>query len=827
MQATPTGWRMLVEAGGIPDGVRLRMTAGEPLPRDLADTMGAGAGVRVWNLYGPTETTIYSGGDAVSPSPAPIEIGSIIAGTQLYVLDASLRPVPAGVIGEVYIGGAGVAHGYHGAPGMTAARFLPDPFSGRPGARMYRTGDVGRWRRSGRIELAGRADRQIKIRGYRIESGEVEAALRGHDDVAQAVVSVRGSGHDARLVGYLVTRSGSGDPPAGLSEHLRQALPDYMVPATFVVLPALPLTGSGKIDYRALPEPDWAAGTGQAGAAPQTPAQARLTEIMAEVLALPAAVGVNDNFFALGGHSLTAVRLMARIHDEYGVELPVRTLFADPTAAGLADALDDGGGEEEPDHGGAQPAGGPGASSTRFPATFGQQRLWSLQQAAPGEPASNIACLMWLDGPLDVPALQRAMDATVARHGALRTSIAASDGVPEQVIADTAAVPVERIELPPALDSPERAQRAEAIAASRARRPFDLAAGPLIRATLVVLDLERYAFLLVMHQSISDSASLEILLGELSAVYRGETTGGAAALPPLWMDYGDYAVWQRDRIRGEELDRQLDYWRGRLAGAPEFLELPSDRPEPASPSSAGALAALTVDAATTRRLAEMAQAGNATPFMAFLTGFVAVLSRYSGQSDIVVGAQAAGRTHTELEPIVGLIANTVPLRISLAGAPTFAGLLEQVREVTVDALGHQETPFEKLAEELAPHQTRAHSPLVQVQFRYGSMTAPALDLPGVTARSQVRFTGPAQADLSLYADPDGDVTTLTLEYKTDLYSPAWADRFLRCTAHVLSRAAAAPGTLVADLPMLPDAGPDDAPDDEPDAQIVRHDGSGS
>ena len=354
MQATPAGWRMLVDAGGIPPGVTLRMTAGEPLPRDLADIMCAGAivsgavdsgaGVRVRNLYGPTETTIYSGGDAVEPSPAPIEIGSVIAGTTLYLLDDRQRPVPPGAIGEVYIGGAGVATGYHGQPGMTAGRFLPDPFSGsipggQPGARMYRTGDVGRWRPSGRIELAGRADRQIKIRGYRIESGEVEAALRDHDDVAQAVVSVRGSGHDLRLVGYLVTRSGSSQPPDKLRERLREVLPDYMVPAAFVVLPALPLTGSGKVDYRALPEPDWGAVAGQDPVAPRTPTESRLAAMVAELLTLPGPVGISDNFFALGGHSLTATQLMARIRGVYGVTLPVRTLFADPTVAGLAAAV--------------------------------------------------------------------------------------------------------------------------------------------------------------------------------------------------------------------------------------------------------------------------------------------------------------------------------------------------------------------------------------------------------------------------------------------------------------------------------------------------------
>jgi amino acid adenylation domain-containing protein len=349
LQATPAGWRMLVDADGIPDGVKLRMTAGEPLPRDLADAMCAGPDVRVWNLYGPTETTIYSGGDAVSPSPAPIEIGPVIAGTQLYVLDAGLRPVPPGVMGEVYIGGAGVARGYHGAPGMTAGRFIPDPFSGRPGARLYRTGDVGRWRESGRIELAGRADRQIKIRGFRIESGEVEAALRSHDDIAQAVVSVRGGGHDVRLVGYLVTRSGATRPPAELREFLREVLPDYMVPAAFVVLPALPLTGSGKIDYRALPEPDWGAAPGQVPAAPRTPVEARLAAIVAELLGLPAPAGVSDNFFALGGHSLTATRLMARIRAVYGVDLPIRALFSDPTVAGLAAALAAAGGAQAGD----------------------------------------------------------------------------------------------------------------------------------------------------------------------------------------------------------------------------------------------------------------------------------------------------------------------------------------------------------------------------------------------------------------------------------------------------------------------------------------------
>jgi amino acid adenylation domain-containing protein len=365
-QATPTGWRMLVAAGGVPAGVTLRIAAGEPLSRDLADVIGHGPGVRLFNLYGPTETTIYSGGGPVDPSPAPIEIESVIRGTRLYVIDERGRPAPPGVIGEVYVGGAGVSQGYQAAPGMTARRFVPDSYDRRGGARLYRTGDLGRWRWSGRIELAGRADRQFKIRGYRVESGDVEAALREHPDVEQAVVSVRGADRDARLAGYIVTRSGAGEPPADLAEHLRELLPDYMVPAAFVVVPAFPLTGSGKIDHLALPEPEWGSIPGQTTVAPRTPVESQLSEIVAELLDLPAPPGVTDNFFALGGHSLTATRLMSRIATVYGVELPLRTLFGDPTVAGLAGALN-AGQNGSPGGPAARPATGDGAAHRLVP----------------------------------------------------------------------------------------------------------------------------------------------------------------------------------------------------------------------------------------------------------------------------------------------------------------------------------------------------------------------------------------------------------------------------------------------------------------------------
>jgi amino acid adenylation domain-containing protein len=440
----------------------------------------------------------------------------------------------------------------------------------------------------------------------------------------------------------------------------------------------------------------------------------------------------------------------------------------------------------------------------RFPVSFSQQRLWFLDQLDPGEPTYNMAYAMWLDGLLDTRALQRAIDAMVARHAVLRTSIVAFDGVPEQIVADTAAVPIERIELPAALDDGGRTRQAESIAAERARQPFELAAGPLIRAALIGAGPDRHLFVLVMHHSISDGASMEILIGELSAVYRAETTGAPASLPPRWMEYGDYAVWQQDRMRGEELDRLLSYWSGQLRGAPQVLTLPADRPRPARQSARGAAATVTVDAATTRRLAAVAHGANATMFMLFLTGFAAVLSRYARQTDIVIGTQVAGRTHEELDPIVGMFTNTVALRISLAGDPTFAGLLGRVRDTTVDALLYQELPFEKLVDELAPDRTLAHSALMQVQFVHGSLTPPVLDLAGITSRCRPLLTGTAKLDLTMYADTlDGQATRLALEYSTDLFGPAWADRFLRCMAHLLEQAADAPGTPVADLPMLP------------------------
>ena len=439
----------------------------------------------------------------------------------------------------------------------------------------------------------------------------------------------------------------------------------------------------------------------------------------------------------------------------------------------------------------------------RFPVSISQQGLWFLYQLSPGDPMFHMAYAMSLDGPLDASALQRALDAAVARHAVLRTRIVALDGVPEQVVADAGAVAIEHIRLPEALDSGESTQQAESIAADRARQPFDLAAGPPIRATLIRTGPDRHMFVLVMHHIISDGPSMQILMEELSASYRAELTGVPAPLPPLPMSYGDYAVWQREWMSGEELERQLSYWREQLKGVPRVLALPTDRPRPARQSYCGARASVTIDDTTITSMTEVAQAANATMFMAFLTGFVVVLSRYARQQDFVVSTHAAGRTHTEFDPIVGLFSNPILLRTSLAGNPSFAALLGRIRDTTIDAMSHQRLPFDKLVDDLAPDRSLAHAPLAQVQFAYRPFAPPGLDLPGVTSNCRMLFTETARLDLDMYVDgSSGHETALVLEYKTDLFDPPWADRFLRCVAHLLKHAAQAPGTPVADLPML-------------------------
>ncbi|HEU0076107.1 MAG TPA: amino acid adenylation domain-containing protein, partial [Longimicrobiaceae bacterium] len=628
LQATPATWRMLLAAGweGRP-GLRA-LCGGEALSPDLAEQLLTRVAA-LWNLAGPPETTVWSTVHRVRPDGGAPPIGRPIAGTRVYVLDGGAEPVPPGVQGELLIGGAGVARGYHGRPELTAERFLPDPFSAEPGARMYRTGDRVRWFARGELEYLGRIDQQVKLRGFRIEPGEIEAALLEEPSVREAAVLAR-EDHpgERRLVGYVVAPGGD---TAGLREHLRKRLPEYMVPAAIVMLDSLPLTPNGKLDRRALPAPD--AASAEVYVAPRTPAEEMLAGILGEVLRLER-VGAEDNFFELGGHSLLATRVVSRVREAFGVELPLRALFEVPTVAGLAgrvEALLTGGEAKQ-----APPLVRVARDGSALPLSFAQQRLWFIDQLEPGSAAYNMPHALRLRGRFDPAVLERAVTEVVRRHETLRTVFAVVDGEPVQVVRDASPVTLPVTDLR-SLPAASREAEVRHLARDEAARPFDLAAGPLLRVSAVRLDEAEWGLLFTMHHIVSDGWSMGVLVREVSALYDALAEGREAGLPELPVQYADYAAWQRGWLAGETLEAKLGYWREKLAGAPPLLELPTDRPRPQVQHPRGASVRVDLPAEISAGLRALSRREGATAFMTLLAAWQLLLSRYSGQEDVSVG----------------------------------------------------------------------------------------------------------------------------------------------------------------------------------------------
>ncbi|HYH79478.1 MAG TPA: amino acid adenylation domain-containing protein, partial [Longimicrobium sp.] len=690
-------------------GLRRAFVGGDRVPADLlAEMREALPGAEAHVLYGPTEGTILASAHPV-PADGIVEghpIGRPLGNVRLYVCDASGSPQPAGVPGELLIGGAGVARGYLCRPAMTAERFVPDPFSVEGGARLYRTGDRARWRADGTLQYLGRLDFQVKVRGFRIELGEIEAVLRGHESVTDCVVVVREDvPGDRRLVAYVV----GGVEAGGLREHLRRSLPEYMLPAAYVVLEALPLTSNGKLDRKALPSPEYAAGADRY-VAPRTPVEEVLAEIWAEVLRLER-VGVEESFFDLGGHSLLATRVVSRVRDVFAVELPLRAIFEGPTVAELAGRV------EEMRRAGLPvlPPVVPVERTGALPLSFAQERLWFIDRLEPGSAVYNMPVAWRLGGTLDEAALERSLGEIVRRHEALRTVFGEVDGSPVQVIAPFGgfALPVEDLS---GLGDADREAAVRRRAREEAARPFDLSAGPLFRAALLRLGEEGHVLLLSMHHIVSDGWSMGVFFRELSALYAAYREGGESPLPELPVQYADYAVWQREQLEGEVLDRQLAYWRERLAGAPDLLELPTDHPRPAVQTFRGATVPVDLSPELLERLQALGRSEGATLYMTLLGAFQVLLSKYSGSEDVVVGSPIAGRTRGEVEELIGFFVNTLVLRTDLSGDPSFREVLRRVGEVTLGAYEHQEMPFEKLVAELQPERSLSHSPLFQVMF---------------------------------------------------------------------------------------------------------------
>ncbi|HEX7242141.1 MAG TPA: condensation domain-containing protein, partial [Longimicrobiaceae bacterium] len=607
--------------------------------------------------------------------------------------------------------------------------------------------------------------------------------LERHPAVREAVVVVR----EDRLVGYVV---GEAVTAAELRAHVGDRLPEYMVSSAVVVLDAFPLTPSGKVDRLSLPAPEQTADEA-AHAAPGTPTEEIVAGIFAEVLGVEG-IGAGDDFFALGGHSLLATRVVSRVRSSLGVELPVREMFEEPTVAGLAARVDallrDGSGP------GAPPLV-PVPRDRPLPASFAQRRLWLIDRMEPGSAAYNLPAALRLRGVLDVRALERALGETVRRHEALRTTFAEAGGEPVQTVHEPAAVALPAADLRH-LPAGAREREALRLATEEALRPFDLAAGPLLRAALLRLGEEEWALLFTMHHAVSDGWSIGVLVREVSALYAGEP------LPPLPVQYADFAAWQRAWLSGEALDERVAWWRGRLAGAPPLLELPVDRPRPASQGGAGASVPFTIPTEMERALRSLARREGATLFMALLAGWQLLLARWSGQDDVLVGTPVAGRTRVETEGLIGFFVNTLVLRAELSGEPSFRGVLAQVRETTLGAYHHQEVPFEKLVEELAPERSLGHAPLFQVMFALQNTDTGDLRLGELEVEALGAVDPPAKFDLSLeMAEAAGELCG-TLHYRSELWERATVERMLGQLETLLEAVAADPDRPALEAPIL-------------------------
>ena len=755
------------------------------------------------NMYGITETTVHV---TYRPVTAAADfsagrgslIGVPIPDLELYVLDQNQNPVPIGVPGELHVGGAGVGRGYLNQPELTAERFVPNPFGPEAGERLYRSGDLARYRPEGDIEYLGRIDHQVKIRGFRIELGEIEAVLSRHPAVRETVVLAREDEvGDRRLVAYVVPNKETASTTHALHSFLKQKHPDYMVPSAFVFLDALPLTPNGKVDRRALPAPDQSRPELENPfVAPRTPVEELLAKIWAEVLKLEK-VGIHDNFFDLGGHSLLATQVVSRLHEVLHVEIPLRSIFENPTVAGLAGRIAS---ARPVERNLRAPSHSPESSDQQYPLSFAQQRLWFLEQLEPETAIYNTPEAIRIRGPLHVEALEQSLNEIVRRHQALRTIFRVIDGQPMQVILPSLILPLPVVDLSDCTEN-GREDEARRLAREEAERPFDLVRGPLLRATLLRLGHEDHVLLLTMHHIVSDGWSLGVFYRELTAVYDAIAKALPSPLTELTVQYVDYAQWQRNWLQGEILESQLGYWKEQLEGV-LTIELPTDRPRPAVQSFRGARQFFVLPKELTETLKALSQEQRATLFMTLLAAFKALLYRYSGQRDVAVGIPIAGRSRYEFEGLIGFFVNTLVLRTDLSGHPTFRELLNRVREVALGAYGHQDLPFEKVIEELQPERDLSRNPLFQVLFQLRNLPNQTLRLSDAKIEDFPFERNIAKFDLTLDITEGAGELRCIFDYNTYLFDASTITRMQEHFKTLLESIVAQPDCAISELPLL-------------------------
>ncbi|HEV2844920.1 MAG TPA: amino acid adenylation domain-containing protein, partial [Thermoanaerobaculia bacterium] len=761
-----------------PAAIRLRalLTGGDRLRR----TPRPGLPFRLFNHYGPTECSVVTTWTEVPPDPDGTlpPLGRPISGLRVHVLGRHGEPAPPGAPGEICVAGPGLARGYLGRPERTAERSVPDPFG--DGERLYRTGDLARWRAGGDLDFLGRIDRQVKIRGVRIELGEIEAALAAFPTLREAVVEARDLGAGPALVAWVVAREGEALDVRELAAFLRGTLPEALVPSAFVPLPALPLTVHGKIDRQALPDP--VPGERETEE-PRTAVERLLAGIWADLLGADR-IGLRDGFFDLGGHSLLAARMVSRVREALGVEVPLSQVFASSTLADFAAAVE----RTRSDATGSETAIPPVPRNGDLPASFAQERLWLLEGMAPGIPVYNVPAVLRLRGRLSVPALAAALDGIARRHEALRTTLPEVAGGPVQRVHPPAPFPLHLEDLAGGPD-PEAAARR--LAGEEAARSFDLQRGPLARAVLLRLAPEDYWLCLTLHHTVTDGWSTGLLLRELAALYQE-----SADLPDLPVQYADYAAWQRSALSGEALEERLGRWRRRLEAAPTVLELPADRPRPARQSFRGDIERLDLGS-----LEAVGRRGT-TPFMVLLAAFQALLGRYTGRQDLLTGAPVANRGRREAEGLIGFFVNLLALRADLAGDPTFGELTARVRRSVLEDFAYEDVPFEKVVEAVAPGRDLSRPPLVQAVFTLQNALPPLELAPGLEARVEEVHSGTAKFDLTVFVEEGAGGFEARAEYASDLFDAATVQRLLGHFRVLLEGIAANPEARLSALPML-------------------------
>ncbi len=770
--------------------------AGESCPAGMAARWSTGRSF--FNAYGPTEITVCASlMKCTAEYPDGPPIGYPLANTQIYLLDSDLQPVPCGVPGELYVGGIGLGRGYLNQPALTAEKFIPNPFSAQAGARLYKTGDLAMYQSGGAIAFLGRIDHQVKLRGYRIELGEIESVLAKHPAVREAVVIARDDIRGLkRLIAYLVP----GDELSvdALKTFLSEYLPDYMIPAAFVMLNELPLTISGKIDRGALPEPDQEDDEQSPGfVPPATAVEEMLAGIWSELLG-KRQVGIHQSFFELGGHSLLATQILSRVREVFKVELPLYELFQRPTVAQQASSV------EALLRAGEQLDAPPIERvdrNTELPLSFAQQRLWFLDQLKPNSSFYNIPSAVRLRGALDIAALEQSFREVIRRHEPLRTRFGLVNEVPLQLIDEAPDFDLPVFDLR-TVDEAEREVEARRVAAAESQRPFDLSTGPLLRAGVVRLTDEEHMLLCTMHHIISDGWSMGVLIRELTTLYEAYSIGQKSPLPELEIQYADFARWQRAWLQGEVLERQLTYWKKQLAGAPAVLELPTDYSRPAVQTYSGATQFFVLPAALREQIEDLSRSNGATLFMTLLAAFQILLSRYSRQSDVVVGSPIANRNRAETENLIGFFVNTLVLRTDLSGDPSFRELLGRVREVALGAYAHQDVPFELLVEELQPERSLAHTPLFQVVFTLQNAPMPRVDLERLSVAGLAVEQGTAKFDLGLNISGTPGELQGALEYNTDLFEAATIRRMLSHFEILLTSLVSNPDQRLSELQLL-------------------------